>query len=154
MEITPPNLGWYASRNRRTACAWERSAPQNLFFKRGEDGEQGGNAVGSVGRARSFARQLVSSQLASYHRNGDINHAFPQCYWFCASEGLLRPQGWLRVGKLEAFSADVARILEDAGLEPAAAREVAEADGIAIHIMASGPSRARCTSKTAASRFL
>lgn len=102
------------------ACAWERSAPRHLFFKSGNHalGE------GAVARVRSFAQQLVSHELAGFHQNGDVNHAFPQCYWFCATEGLLRPDGWLRVGSLEHFDADLRRVLADAGVGSAAAREI------------------------------
>jgi hypothetical protein len=84
----------------------------------------GAEPVGEVGRARRFALQLLSNQLSGFHWNGDVNHAFPQCYWFCHSARLLARDAWLRVGQLERFSEDVLLILTDAGLSEAAARAV------------------------------
>ena len=83
-------------------CAWQR-AHAHLFHGR--------ETFGTVARVRSFVRELATEKLASLNSDGDINHAFSLCYWFCHSAPLLSQAGWFFVGKLENFDYDVGQML-------------------------------------------
>lgn len=117
-----PLATWRQWRKRRSECNWEAErANDSSIFMNWPDG--------SEARARRFVADLFAGRLRDYHHNGDINHAFPQCHWLCAPHSprtsnatpLLHRNGWLHVGRLENFTADVRTLLSRAGVADAAA---------------------------------
>lgn len=97
-------------------CRWEQSSAryrEGLFFARAP--------FGSVERVRLFAQQVMSGELNRFQhvRTGEspvINHAYPQCHYFCGAHHLMHNRSsWLFVGRLESYARDVGRLVDALG---------------------------------------